>query len=395
MRLIKQQVERDGSGTVTLYPEEPEDMWHAFNLIRVSDTLRASAVRRIVSESSTGSTSSSRVHMNLTITVDKVDFDSQAGQLHINGRISEENKYVKIGAHHTLDLELNRNFTVGKAEWDSVSLGVVREACDPAEKAEIGAVVLHEGLANVCLITEHMTVLRQRIDVSIPRKRTGSITAFEKSMEKFYETIYQSILRHLPIANLKVILLASPGFLAESLQKYIFAEAVKTDNKVVMGAKPKFVTVHCSTGHVHALNEVLKSPAVIARLADTKYAKETKAMESFFKMMQTDEDKAWYGPKEVERAIEKGAVATLLVSNSLFRSNDMQERRRYVRMVEEVKASGAGEVMILSSIHESGVRLDGLGGVAAMLLFPLQDLDESDEEEAAEEANDAEDNENL
>ncbi|KAK6348537.1 Translation factor pelota [Orbilia javanica] len=394
MRLIKQQVERDGSGTVTLYPEEPEDMWHAFNLIRVGDTLRASAVRRIVSESSTGSTSSSRVHMNLTISVDKVDFDSQAGQLHINGRISEENKYVKIGAHHTLDLELNRNFTVGKAEWDSVSLGVVREACDPAEKAEIGAVVLHEGLANICLITEHMTVLRQRIDVSIPRKRTGSISAFEKSMEKFYDTIYQSILRHLPIANLKVVLLASPGFLAESLQKYIFAEAVKTDNKTVIGAKPKFVTVHCSTGHVHALNEVLKSPAVIARLADTKYAKETKAMESFFKMMQTDEDRAWYGPKEVERAIEKGAVATLLVSNSLFRSNNMQERRRYVKMVEEVKASGAGEVMILSSIHESGVRLDGLGGVAAILLFPLQDLDESDEEQEPDGGLN-EDNENL
>ncbi|KAJ6263376.1 hypothetical protein Dda_1939 [Drechslerella dactyloides] len=386
MRLIKQQIERDGSGIVTLYPEEPEDMWHAYNLIRVGDTLRASAVRRIVSESSTGSTSSSRVHMSLTITVDKVDFDSQAGQLHINGRIAEENKFVKIGAHHTLDLELNRNFTIGKAEWDSVSLGVVREACDPAEKAEIGAVVLHEGLANVCLITEHMTVLRQRIDMSIPRKRTGSISAFEKAMDRFYETIYQSILRHLPVANLKVILLASPGFLAESLQKYIFAEAVKSDNKMILSAKPKFVTVHCSTGHVHALNEVLKSPAVIARLADTKYAKETRAMESFFKMMQTDEDRAWYGPKEVERAIEKGAVGTLLVSNSLFRSNNMSERRKYVQMVEEVKASGAGEVMILSSIHESGQRLDGLGGVAAILIFPLQDLDESDEESEAEAA---------
>jgi protein pelota len=26
MRLIKQNIERDGSGAVTLYPEEPEDM---------------------------------------------------------------------------------------------------------------------------------------------------------------------------------------------------------------------------------------------------------------------------------------------------------------------------------------------------------------------------------
>jgi len=240
------------------------------------------------------------------------------------------------------------------------------------------------GLANICLITEHMTILRQRIDMSIPRKRTGSISNFEKALDKFYEMIYQSIQRHLPIETLKVILLASPGFLAESLQKYIFAEAVKTDNKIVMAAKSKFVIVHSSTGHIHALNEVLKSPAVTARLADTKYAKETRAMEAFFKMMQTDEDRAWYGPKEVERAIEKGAVGTLLVSNSLFRSNSINERKRYVKMVEDVKASGGGEVLILSSIHESGIRLDGLGGVAAILMFPLQNLDESDEEDDLE-----------
>ena len=27
-----------------------------------------------------------------------------------------------MGAYHTLDLELNRKFTLGKLEWDSVSL---------------------------------------------------------------------------------------------------------------------------------------------------------------------------------------------------------------------------------------------------------------------------------
>jgi protein pelota len=29
MRLIKQNIERDGSGTITLFPEEPEDMVRA------------------------------------------------------------------------------------------------------------------------------------------------------------------------------------------------------------------------------------------------------------------------------------------------------------------------------------------------------------------------------
>lgn len=81
----------------------------------------------------------------LTITVHKIDFDPQGGQLHINGQVSEENKIVSLGVFHTLDLELHRNFTITKTEWDSITLAVVKEACDPGERAEIGAVVLQEG----------------------------------------------------------------------------------------------------------------------------------------------------------------------------------------------------------------------------------------------------------
>lgn len=95
--------------------------------------------------SATGSSFSKREKTILTIQVDKVDFDPQAGQLHLNGRVCEENKYASVGSQHTIDLELQRNFTVFKEEWDSVTLGVIKEACDPAEKSEIGAVVLQEG----------------------------------------------------------------------------------------------------------------------------------------------------------------------------------------------------------------------------------------------------------
>jgi protein pelota len=56
------------------------------------------------------------------------------------------------------------------------------------------------------------------------------------------------------------------------------------------------------------------------------------------------------------------------------------ERRKWVGVVEEVKKSGA-EVLIFSSIHESGKQLDQLSGVAAILNFPLPEV-ESDEEPA-------------
>jgi len=33
MHLVKQHISKDGSGYVTLRPQEDEDIWHAYNLI--------------------------------------------------------------------------------------------------------------------------------------------------------------------------------------------------------------------------------------------------------------------------------------------------------------------------------------------------------------------------
>lgn len=105
-------------------------------------------------------------------------------------------------------------------------------------------------------------------------------------------------------------------------------------------------------------------------------------------LLRKDDGRAWYGPKEVEKAVEKGAVGrgggVLLISNSLFRAQDVASRRRWVELVDKVNDVEGGEVRVLSSEHESGKRLEGLGGVAAILTFPLDDLDESgDEDELA------------
>lgn len=46
MLLIKQHIERDLSGQVTLRPQEDEDMWHAYNLIQEVRVPPDSAVQR-------------------------------------------------------------------------------------------------------------------------------------------------------------------------------------------------------------------------------------------------------------------------------------------------------------------------------------------------------------
>ncbi|KAM5463382.1 Translation factor pelota [Microsporum audouinii] len=421
MRLIKQNIERNGSGSVTLYPEEPEDMWHAYNLIRPNDLLKASAIRRVTTTAATGTTASSRVHMNLQIRVKSLDFDIQSSQLHVSGQIVVETPYTKIGQHHTLDLELQRNFTLEKevegtslpgdgpatgtcaGGWDSMAIEMLKDAVDEGGKrrAEAVAVVMQEGLANICFIGQYQTVLKQKVELTIPRKRQGG-SDYDKALSKFYQLTLDNLLRLVEFnsatgsslvtpssgsssdTSAKPILLASPGFTAAGFQKHMQS----VSNTTTPSLKPllqSLLVVHSSSGHVHSLNEVLQSPAVQARLANTKYARETALMDTFYEHLRKDTNKATYGPSEVESAVDQGAVGrgggVLLISNRLFRAPNVRERQRWVALVDRVREVEGGEVRVLSSDHESGRRLDGLGGVAAILTFPIEDNDEEHDEE--------------
>lgn len=82
--------------SVTLVPEEPEDIWHAYNLISDGDKVRSTTVRKVQNETATGSSSSSRIRTTLTISVESIDFDTQACVLRLKGRNIEENQYVKV-----------------------------------------------------------------------------------------------------------------------------------------------------------------------------------------------------------------------------------------------------------------------------------------------------------
>ncbi|KAL1977589.1 hypothetical protein VTN31DRAFT_448 [Thermomyces dupontii] len=412
MRLVKSTIQHNGSGAVTLTPEEPEDMWHAYNLIRPNDILKASAIRKVTTTQASGTTTISRIHLMLQIRVKNVDFDPQSSQLHVNGQIMNETQHTRVGQYHTLDLELHRNFTLEKevgAEgegvgWDSVAIEMLKDAVDESGKkrAEAVAVVMQEGLAHICFITQFQTILKQKVEMSIPRKRQGGGGDHDKALSKFYQVTLDTLLRQIDFntsitstsptnETVRPILLASPGFVAAGFQKHMQTVAA-TSTPALKRLLPSVVVVHSASGYLHSLSEVLQSPTVKTLLADTKYARETKLMDDFMNQLRKETNKATYGAREVEAAVEQGAVGrgggVLIISNRLFRSHDVRERKRWVALVDRVRQVEGGEVRVLSSDHESGKRLDALGGVAALLTFPIADEDlVGDEEDEDEEGN--------
>eukprot|EP00048_Salpingoeca_helianthica_P002948 m.62469 g.62469 ORF g.62469 m.62469 type:complete len:395 (+) comp12406_c0_seq2:157-1341(+) len=375
MKLVGRHLEKDGSGYVALIPEEPEDLWHAYHLLAVGDVLRSTTIRKVKSETTTGSVDSQKVRTTLSVEVASVEFDVAGCMLRVNGRNVEENQFVRMGAFHTIEMELHRKFSIQKQCWDEIAMDRVAMACDASARADVAAVIMQEGLAYVCLVTPHMTLVKAKIDMPIPRKRKGAAEQQAKAMTRFFGKVMEAIVTFVNFEVVKCVLVASPGFVREQFCSFLFSEATRTDCKKITENRSKFLQIHSSSGFVHALKEVLEDPAVASLLADTKAASEVQALKDFHVMLNTDPDRAYYGLPHVTRAAALQAVATLLITDELFRSANVDERRHYVKLVQDVRDSG-GSIKIFSSLHVSGEQLALLSGVAAILRYPLPEIEE-------------------
>ena len=120
-------------------------MWHVYNLLQNGDRLRASTMRKVVTESKTGTSTSQKVRTTLTVSIEQVEYDFDGCSLRVKGKNIEENDYVKMGQYHTLDIEKNRKFSLDKDEWDIICLERLDLACDPSKSADLAAIVMEEG----------------------------------------------------------------------------------------------------------------------------------------------------------------------------------------------------------------------------------------------------------
>ncbi|OVA01663.1 Translation release factor pelota-like [Macleaya cordata] len=375
MKVVHRQIEADGSGSVKMIPEEPDDLWIAYNLVSKGDYVLAVTVRKVLREAASGARDSERMKLKLQVKVEAVEYDKEGSVLRIRGKNTLQNEHVKVGSYHTLEIELHRYFVLKKSLWDSLSLDVLQQACDPAASADLAVVLMQEGLAQIFLVGKSVTTTRSRIEASIPRKHGPAIAGYETVSCWISSYVQSTFLRHVDFKVVRCAVIASPGFTKDQFHRYLLLEAERRSLRPIIENKSRLLLVHTTSGYRHSLREVLDAPNVMNLIKDTKAAKEVRALKDFFNMLTNDPSRACYGPKHVEVAHERMAVQTLLITDELFRNADVASRKKYVNLVDSVKKSG-GNAYIFSSMHVSGEQLAQLTGIAAILRFPLPDLED-------------------
>ena len=345
MNLIKSDFK---SGTVKLRVTELDDLWYLSHLIDPGDFIKGKTTRKI----RIGETDKVvKKTLGLKIEAETIGFSESGLSLRINGKVKEGPEEVPRDSYHTISLEEGSEFTLKKVSWLSYQKQKLKEATEKKYNYLLCLFDREEALFALTKKDGYKVLVKIKGDVPKKRKTTIVKKDFQEEIIKALD-VYNS--RHTP----ENIIIASPAFYKEDLFKKINIPELK--EKIVLST--------CSAISEAALDEVIKQPELKDILKDSRSRQEKELMDELLSAINKG-DLAAYGWKEVQQVIAAGAVSKLLLTDEFIQKK--REEGEFEPLDQQMKKVDnlQGKIHLLSAKNESGKKLNGLGGVAALLRY--------------------------
>ena len=339
-------------GVVKVKIEQTDDLWYLSSLIEQGDHVKASTVRKIkLGESTDRKVKIIKKTVFLRIEVKKVEFQAGSNVLRLSGIILDGPEDITRGSHHTITLEEQSEATIQK-QWMQFQLQKLKEACE-TKKPDV-LIVVHDR-------EEACFALLQRFGYKLLSKISGNVTKkaeVSQQTTNFYKEIIKTLTDYDTRYKPNHIVVASPSFWKEDLLKNLEDDQLRK----------KMVLATCSTADETAINEVLKRQEIKQVMKEEKIAQEIKLVEDLLSEI-AKENLATYGWKHVEERVHAGAVEKLMVSDEFLQkakdAGKYDDINKIMKLVDTMK----GSIHIIGSDHEGGKKLDGLGGIAAIVRY--------------------------
>jgi protein pelota len=352
------------NGEVVVVPEDMDDLWHLYNVILPGDQVAAQTVRRIRRDTDDTSRpdKGERRRMFIRLAVEEVSLHKYSNRLRVKGKIVEgPDDFVSTGTYHTINVEPGLSVKIIKDRWPNLLLRRVQDAASRKGQRLI-IIAIEEDQASIGVIDDSGIDVRVEIH-GTARGKYGKYIQTAETLDQMFvgiATQLQELLERLP-ENTRVVIVG-PGSTKEKLAEYL-------KNKVP-ASKGRVLLEHVSTGTVSGIYEALNRGIVEQIASEIRLNREIRLMDEVMKNLGKDTGKATYGWEHIVKAVQFGAVETLLVLDKLFREAQPDYRHELENIMRQVEKQ-AGSIELFSAEHEAGKQLGGLGGLAALLRFRL------------------------
>ena len=342
-------------GEVKLKTENLDDLWYLSNIIEPGDLVQGKTLRKIkIGDKEQRKSDIIKKPVFIKIEVEKTEFSKHSNTLRVSGIIKEAPEDIPRGSYHTFSVEEDSIITIIKEKWLKYQLDRLKEATEK-ESSKILLCILDREEAFFAMTKKQGYQLLSHIKGEVRKK--ADIDSREGN---FYQTILKSLDEYIQRYGIESIIVASPAFWKEELLKNI------KDSEL----KKKITLATCSSVDKTAINEVLKRNEVREVLKQDRIAKEVNLVESLLIEISKN-NLAVYGLDETEQAANIGAINILLITDSLIKKSREENNYKRIEDIMKITEQTKGDVYIINSDNDAGKKLDGLGGIAAILKYKL------------------------
>lgn len=347
MKIIYQDFKQ---GEVKLKIDSPDDLWFLSGLLEEGDLVSGRAERKIKMG---GAEKAVKKSVHLTIRVEKVEFDPYVNALRANGKVVDGPEDVPKGAYHTIEIEENIIIKIKKEKWFEYQKKRLKEATVNVA-LNILVLVFDRESAVFSMLKKYGYDILAEIEGDVEKKGMPK----QKKESTFFSDLAKQIKNYDDRFNFYKIVVASPAFWKEDLMNLI------KDKKL----KEKITLATCSSVGKSGIEEVLKRDEIKTVLREERTVREFNLVEELLAEIGKN-GLAGYGIDEVESLANAGNVKILLVTDGFIRENRLKNKFERLDGIMKTVDKIKGGVHVVSSEHEGGKKLDGLGGIGAILRY--------------------------
>ncbi|MFH1455352.1 MAG: mRNA surveillance protein pelota [archaeon] len=335
-----------------------DDLWYLSHIIEPEDKVSGKTFRKIkIGGEDERKAKIVKKPVHLSINVEKIEFHKFSNSLRVSGKVVEGAEEIPKGSYHTFDLNEGVRITISKLKWLNYQVEKLEDSAKE-KKSNVLICVFDRDSASFALLKQYGFEIINEFSGDVERKGDES----SHKISEFYSEVAKLLEDYVKRYEIENIIIGSPAFWKDEFMKVLKKKSSQLSSKITL--------VTCNTTGQNGINEVLKRDEIKTVLKQDRVVQEIAMVEELLAEISKD-NLAVYGFKETKSAVDAGAVKSLLVTDKLI--TEFRDKEQFAKLDSLMKNvdSMKGNVHIISIDHDGGKKLDGIGGIGAILRYKL------------------------
>ncbi len=350
---------KDSENRIAITPEEPDDLFSLRRITEVGDNIIADTTRVIKQDKEFARPDKGeRIKVKINLRVEKISFDGTIDRLKISGIIiTSNNESIPRGLFHSISVKINDTIILEKSRWREDYLKLITSS------AEFKYILISMDSEETSIAILNGTNLKITPNIYSGKsgKRYNANQKNETNIKSYFDNVKKSLDVYKEEEGTKIIIFG-PGETKRKFLNYLKEKKEGYENKDLA------LIEGIETSGEDGFFVFLRSDAMKEMLTNSKIAKVSTILDNIMYQINKGEKKFAMGINEIKNANSLNAIDMLVYSDKVFFEVNEDE---FIKILNEIESKKNVKTFATDSSTDIGMRVSSLGGIIALLRYPI------------------------